>query len=373
MNPPIPAYDTFFLPAPHWLLITLATFTFWVHLILVGAVAGSTVFLIARRFRRRSDLDRAIDSRILHALPVCLSFTITFGVAPLLFIQVLYGHYFYAANVFLGGYWLLALAFVFIAFVSLYFAHRCRRSFAAAGILLLASLGFLGVMYIFTNNAVLSIAPEHWLAFHRNLAALHVPDAITIPRFLHNFGATFVLGGLAVAWIGRFRPRTDPNDLQTRRIAATRAGLRFTFLGLLLQIALGLWFLLSLPSDVLKGLISFHSVTSFAWWTAVALVGLNLWTVVKGLLAPHRLKWLLLSTFIPLTGLVGMLLARQYLRSAYLGRDLAGSFDLADWSEQTQASPILLFFVLLLLGLLLIAAMIGVTLRRQRGGTEIVL
>ena len=99
MTVPIPQYEHLFLPAWPQLLIFLSTLMFWVHLLLVGIVVGGSIFLLSRVLRKRSDLDQQLDRRILRVIPVCISLAITFGVAPLLFTQALYGQYFYSANI----------------------------------------------------------------------------------------------------------------------------------------------------------------------------------------------------------------------------------------------------------------------------------
>ena len=119
---PIPDYGYRSLPAPVWLLVALSTITFWLHLISVGCVVGSMVVLFFRRVARifqgmPGELDRQLDARIIKTLPVFFSLTITFGVAPLLLTQALYGHYFYCANIFIGHFWILSLAFLLAAFV----------------------------------------------------------------------------------------------------------------------------------------------------------------------------------------------------------------------------------------------------------------
>jgi hypothetical protein len=367
MSVPIPRYEHLFLPAWPQLLTLLSTLTFWIHLLLVGTVVGSSLFLLSRVLRKKSDLDQQLDRRILQVIPVCISLTITFGVAPLLFTQALYGHYFYSANILIAPFWLGSLGFLLIGFISIYLASRFRSVPVNLIFLLIVVLCFIGVLYIFTNNAVLSLQPEHWLEFHRGEQILHVRDATVNPRVLHNIGAGLVISGLAIAWIGRFRQ----SDREARE-HAVKTGLHWMMIGLVLQIGIGLWFVISLPGAIRSDLINFSNLTSIAWYLAVILVFLNLYTAMRAVILPGQTKWLLYSTLLPPLGLIGMLLARQYLRIAYLSRTEAGQFKIQDWSVLPQGQQFFIFAVLLVIALVIIGGTLLLVLRAKPVPTEIV-
>ena len=288
MTVPIPQYEHLFLPAWPQLLIFLSTLMFWVHLLLVGIVVGGSIFLLSRALRKKSDLDQQLDRRILRVIPVCISLTITFGVAPLLFTQALYGQYFYSANILIAPFWLGSLGFLMIGFIGIYLAYKFRSVSVNLIFLLIVVLSFISVLYIFTNNAVLSLQPEHWLEFHRGEQILHVRDAIVNPRVLHNIGATLVISGLAIAWIGRFRQ----SDREARE-HAVRTGMHWMMIGLVLQIAFGLWYVIAVPGAIRTDLINFTNLTSIAWYLAVIFVFLNLYTALRAIILPGQTKWLL--------------------------------------------------------------------------------
>ncbi len=366
MSVPIPQYEYLFLPAWPQLLIFLSTLTFWIHLLLVGTVVGSSLFLLSRVLRKKSDLDQQLDRRILHVIPVCISLTITFGVAPLLFIQALYNQYFYSANILIAPFWLASLGFLMIGFIGIYLASKFRSVPVNLVFLVIVVLSFLSILYIFTNNTVLSQQPERWLAFHRGDQILHVHDATVNPRILHNIGATLVISGLAIAWIGRFRQ----SDRESRE-HATRIGMHWMMIGLVLQIAFGLWFVIAVPGEIRTNLINFSNLTSMAWYFAVILVFLNLYTAMRAVILPGQTKWLLYSTLLPLVGLLGMLLARQYLRTAYLARTVAGSFKIQDWHVLAQTPQFFIFAVLLLIALVVIITTLLLVLRSKPVPQEI--
>lgn len=372
MNPvPIPDYSPFFLPAWPWLLVALSTFTFWLHLLMVGVVLGCTIFLCVRRlrFQTPTDLDRQLDSRILKSMPVSVSLAITLGIAPLLFIHALYGHYFYTANILIAWFWMASLAFLLLGFVAVYLAKLTWHRRWGFLFILLVPLMFLSIVYIFTNNAVLAIQPEHWLEFQRGLRHLHVHDAenyILLPRLFHNIGAALVISGLAIAWIGRFRTGVSALNPGQQAEHAARLGLRWLLLGLGWQLIFGTWYLISIPADMLRHLAGFSTPAGVAWMIALLFVVLNLFTAVNGILKPRETKWLVLSTLLPVFGMIGMLMARQQLRSDYLAREVAGGFDIyRNWTVQPQILPMILFAVLLVAGLLVISFMVYLVLKTR--------
>ena len=198
------------------------------------------------------------------------------------------------------------------------------------------------------------------LAAGVSLPHARVRDATVNPRVLHNIGATLVISGLAIAWIGRFRQ----SDREARE-HAIRTGMHWMMIGLVLQIGIGLWFVISLPGEIRTDLINFTNLTSIAWYLAVILVFLNLYTAMRAVILPGQTKWLLYSTLLPPVGLIGMLLARQYLRSAYLARNVAGQFKIQDWLVSPQTQQFFLFTVLLLIALVIIATTLLLVLRSK--------
>src|SRR5215813_10992378 len=111
----IPPPDAFGLPAPWWLLLVLLDLTFLIHLVFMNFVLGGSIVQAAALCSRRGADNDTLVRVISSIWPIALSFTITSGVAPLLFVQVLYGQFFYTSTVLLGFAWLLILAFLLTA------------------------------------------------------------------------------------------------------------------------------------------------------------------------------------------------------------------------------------------------------------------
>ncbi|MBN1437304.1 MAG: hypothetical protein JW936_09525 [Sedimentisphaerales bacterium] len=364
--PHIPAYQHLALPAPAWLLVTLSTITFWIHLIFVSAVVGISCILLLRclLLRNRSEIDRQINSRALRSLPLCISLAINFGVAPLLFTQCLYGPWFYTASIFIAPFWLAVLALLLIGFISTYLA-RLKQSLIGFICTLLMPLAFIAILYIMTNNSVLTIQPEHWIEFHRHTSALHVPDPIVGPRLLHNLAIIITLGGLAWAWLSRSKPAPDSQLTQTNiNRHATRIGLQYFFLGLPLQIAFTIWYLQTLPKPLQSQLLHTSNSISIIWYASLFLIGLALLTgIVAAFKAAGRFS-LAITTILTALSLAGNLIVRQHIRTYYLSRDIAGNLDIYNpnsttgWQVQNHNSAIIAFAILAVICLITIIVML---------------
>ncbi len=107
------------IPAPLWIVEVLHAVTFTLHTAAMNVMVA-LAFALAMARGRFAD---AMLSRSATSLPVAMSFTITLGVAPLLFLQLMHGERFYASSVLAGWPWLLA---VFALMIGYYAAYACE-------------------------------------------------------------------------------------------------------------------------------------------------------------------------------------------------------------------------------------------------------
>ena len=362
---PIPAHDHLALPGPAELLVLLVVIALWLHLICAGAVLGSTVVVLIRRIsgRNKTELDRQLNAHVVRSIPMFVSLLIVFGIGALFFVQGLYGVFLHIANIFIGCYWVAVPGVVLAASISIGLARRLHNRAASISLLTIAVVGFALALYVMTNSAVLTVQPERWLSFQRQLNRLHVPDAVLLPRLLHNVGAVFVVAGLAVAWIGRHRLGQGDIDQAQRAAHATCIGLKWLLFGLIVQVPVGIWHLLALPTEIRNQLLGFGGLFSMAWYAAIALVVATAWFALKGLAQPANRLWLTLGTASAALGMLGMIGARQLIRACYLARPEAGSYQPPATWDTSQNNPMLLFMVLLAAGVLTVAVMLLLVLR----------
>src|SRR5262245_50672909 len=118
MIPVIPDADPAGLPAPVWLLKLLLVVTFALHLVPMNLALGGGMVAVWSSLRARgragadaaeADSHRALAAGLAKLLPVATAFTITLGIAPLLFLQVLYGQLFYTSSVLMAWSWLAVI------------------------------------------------------------------------------------------------------------------------------------------------------------------------------------------------------------------------------------------------------------------------
>src|ERR1035438_845348 len=84
---------------------------------------GGAVLALVSKWRSK---DRENGNRVFFdvakKLPSLLPATITLGIAPLLFVQVLYGQFFYTSSIIIAWPWFLVLVFLTIAYYGFYLA-----------------------------------------------------------------------------------------------------------------------------------------------------------------------------------------------------------------------------------------------------------
>lgn len=351
---PVPPFDPLGLPAPAWLFEFLMILTLLLHVLFMNFVLGGTVLasvLDALTLARRGNHNHTVRV-IWHMMPVAISFTVTTGVAPLLFVQVLFGQFFYTANIFMGFTWLALFPLLIVAFYLTYILvyrlsspltrYRLSSRFTwwdhAPGrrlpLSLLAAVLVIAVGWILTNNHMLSIQPDQWAQEGRWLQGrLQVTPKTTHARFAHNFAGALAVAGLSLAAVGWWRRarQIDPPEVTERMI---KTGL-WVFLPLVLAAAIfGVTFLFLMPREVWTAMFT-PTVYTVLWWVGlVAVVG----QIAHGVLAlqqPTQFRWFAGLAGSVLVGLVGMLAAREQVRLLYLGRD-AAAFSRQVWDQNVH-------------------------------------
>lgn len=360
----VPPMDALGLPSPVWVFQFFTVLTMLLHLIFMnfslGGVLVATVldFLNVGNGGKHNDVVRVIW----QVLPVTLSFAITTGVAPLLFVQVLYGHYFYPANVFLGFVWFAIVPIMIIGFYLTYvLAYRLGNAVygrigrwdTQPGKRLLISVPvaglFLCMAWILTHNHMLSIQPDVWPqdgGWPQN--RVWVTPETTLPRLMHNVGGATALCGLWLALMGWWR--------RARGVDTAEACVRFTKTGLWVAVpmvvaaaVLGPVFYFSLPGDIQSSLLT-PNIYTVLWWVGIACILVQLMLMFAAHMKPDEPRWLVGLALAMVLTVVGMLCAREQVRFSYLAREGVG-FEVSDWSVRSQVTPLLMFLVLLVVAL----------------------
>jgi len=252
----IPAAEA--LPAAPWVLRVLLDVSFAAHILLVNVMLGLTLLGFVRSLggSRNGDAPLAPDMAALAGpIPNATALAVNLGIAPLLFLQALYGQFLYVSSTLMGVYWFAIVPAVMAAYGLSYRQKAASARRSGRGRLLwgLMSLLMLAVSLAQTSNAVLLAGPGLWRGYFGNPAGTLTPwgDPSLIPRWLHFVAASLALGGLTLAMAGRGRTRRAASKGDPKAMAD---GGRLEALGLgwfawatLAQAVDGLWFLASLP------------------------------------------------------------------------------------------------------------------------------
>jgi hypothetical protein len=355
MNPVIPAPVAVPLPAPVGLLHFLLVFTFVLHLLAMNfLVGGGTVVTISSFLGRRDRKHGEFTRRVSRVLPAVVAFTITLGVAPLLFLQLVYGQLFYTSSVLMAWFWLGVVFLVLLGYYGVYWFNMQHEELGqrAPWVLLATVALFFFVAFTFTQNMTAMLRPQDFYSrylAHEVGATLGPVTGASLSRFMHFLVASVAVGGLAVALLSRAWRQEAPELAGWAR----NYGVKWFMVGTGLQFFIGFWFLLSLPQEVRGLFLGGDLVATTILGAAIALAVLALASAPKSLL---------LSS-IALVGTISLMaVVRHLVRIASL-RHYLPYFDVHAMPVQGQWPVFVLFVVLLLAGLATVGWMLYVFFR----------
>ena len=334
--------DYHFISAPLWLVTLLHLLTLSLHFTAMSVLLGSVVITLWSSLRKRWDGSSGVSfSRI---FPAATAATVTLGVAPLLFLQLVFPRQVYAASILSGWFWLLVIAAVIAAYYAFYRASFTGQRTGRVNHLMLA-LATAGLLYVsVVYSSVFSLAEQPQLI--HSLYAENQSGWVWNPavgsytlRWVHMLLGALTVGGFFVGLMGRDQP-------------AISATAKTAFAGGMAAAALlGIAYLLT------QGALLGPFMHSPAIWVLTA-------AVLAALAALHfffRQKFWVAGTALFLS-LFGMVYVRHTVRLL----KLAGTFDPTTWRIATQWSPFLLFLVCFLIMLAVLAWMIWLFFTSKR-------
>jgi len=337
----IPALDPAPLPGPPWLFHLLWLVTFTVHLLFVNTVLGGT--LLAALYPASRKGGRETRTLLVEVNSWTISLAVTFGIAPLLFMQVILGRFFYSATILVAWAWLGLLGLLMVGYYLNYVAKFRLRAGRDAGLAIwLAAVCFLGIAVIQVVISLLHMQPDRWAAVAASgWAAL--ADPTFVPRLLHFVLAALSMAGALLAWVA-VRRAGRGGDAETNR-AMAGFGIRAALIATVLQLADGFWLLLALPEGVLRAFMRGGAATMVPLTLGI-LAGLGLLVLLAQIHDPlaqptrvRRVAELLVGT------IVLMIVTRHQVRDLYLAAHRAGEQVVV----ATQWGALALFLVVFLL------------------------
>lgn len=168
------------LPTNTVVYLALLIATYALHAVFMNYTFGGMLWTAVAALRGRYSEGAPRDTLatvVRDWLPSAVSAAVTAGIAPLLFVQIVYQRSFYTANILLFNRWMALLPALIVAVYAMYIvkAHGgaggpdhgratalfARRGVKAAAAVLAALLvGYVGLAFI--ENHLLSLAPETW-------------------------------------------------------------------------------------------------------------------------------------------------------------------------------------------------------------------
>lgn len=350
MNPAalIPTPDA--IPVPWGWFYILLMLTFLLHLLVMNAMLGGGIIALISALRG-GEQNTMLEKEFSYKWPYTIAFAVNMGVAPLLFVQVLYGQFIYSSSIMMAVWWFSIFAVLIFAY---YGAYIYDFKFEALGGLRIFMIEFSVVIlliigFLFTNNMTLMLQPDRWLAFFGNAdgTLLNLGDPTVFPRYLHFVIGAVAVAGLYLALIGHFNFAKSKID----KDVLIEKGMSYFTGATAIQIVMGVWFLVSLPKDVMMMFMG-----RSAYGTGMLLLGIVL--AVAALYFGYTRK--LVSTCIcTLVLLIDMIFMRDLVRVAYL----KPYFQLSDITVKPEYSSMIFFLVIFVAGL----AMIGYMLKLAFG------
>jgi hypothetical protein len=363
MEPIVPAPDVLPLPAPLWLFQLLLVFTFVLHLVPMNLLFGGSILAAVSHIRgRRDPRHTQLTRRIFELMPVVIAFTVTLGVAPLLFVQVLYGQFIYSSSILMAHAWFAIIPLLIVAY---YIAYLLRFKWDSLGglrtgaawlvAMIVATVGFF-----YANNFSLMLRPDLWAAHyaaHPASGHLNWSDPALYPRYLHMMAGALAVAGVWIMVLGARRKSGD----QEWSDWAVPYGARMFMHATLLNVLIGLWFLIALPRRVMMIFMGDNITLTVILFAALIFTAAAWWTLHKASKTPGAKGVAITGAVFLLVVLVLMAVMRQMVRAAYL----EPYFRLEQLQVAPQWSVFTLFALTLTVGLAVLGWLIRVALRAR--------
>jgi len=341
-----------------WYMVTLV-----LHVVPMNYVLAGSTYLAVLSFGevcgRSFAVHRPIADKLRDWMPFALGVTITAGVAPILFVQILYKKAFYTANLLLFNRWMAILPVLIVAFYFLYVQKSKHWHAWSRGVRALISCGilvcFAFVAWSWTENHLLSLqGQERWATEYLNHKWFFF-DSELIPRLTVWYVGAFPMLAMALGWQfwidhGSATPQ-DVVRLLARVALCSSAGAALA--------AVGYYF--ALPDDFRGRLLTGSGIG----YLALAAIGFALqfaaWWRQRSGAALNR-AWLAAAALGMSVAVVGMTAVRELRRVAAI--DLSKLAD--SHSAVTHAGGFGVFFVFFLLNTAVIAGVVVLVRRELR-------
>ncbi len=338
MDAPFPAG----LPFPTAAYLVLYLVTLWVHIAFMNYVlAGSATLAAGLVLGGRASREQPICALLRDWMPFMLSAAITAGVAPLLFLQVLYKEQFYTANLLLFFRWMAILPALILGFYLGYLLKTGPgRGRVWLGLGVFACFLFVGWSWV--ENHLLSVQPVGTWQAHYAAGAHAYASPELLPRLFLWFVAGFPTMALMVGWQLWDRARRGKGDFSDGARAGAAIGL-----GGVLASALWAWRYYHLMGETAQEAVAGPAAKPYLFLSIAG--GAVELAAFAGLLRMARWSggWLALGSAGLVLNFVGTGVMNETIRLALLDRTVGLAALAARHAESWKVGgfPVFLFFL----------------------------
>lgn len=344
----IPSADT--IPVAWGWFQFLLLLTFPLHLLAMNAMLGGLGIGVVQQFMG-GDVRKRLSHLIALALPLVIAFVVNLGVAPLLFLQVLYGQFVYTSSILMGLFWILIVPVLIVAYYGayLYDFRFVRLGEAGRWLALAVFVLLLAVGYFFVSNMLLMSLPDRFADYFQHKAGTMLvwSSELFLPRYLHMITGALAVGGLFVALLGRLRSKSDPELAEHAQVLGMRTFSHLT----IVNIGLGTWYLLVQKRETMLLFMGGDRLATFCFVLASLLVLFVLFASFTRRLA------------LSIGGLVTLVFLMSFMRAWLRSDYLADFFNLSQLQVVPEYSPLVFFLLVLAGGLLCIGWLIKRTVQ----------
>jgi len=370
MNPNLVApVDSTAIPGPEWLFHFLLIFTFILHALFMNLALGGTLIAAFAQIRsggREGDPRTTLAQRLMGINAYGISFAITTGIAPLLFVQIIYQQYFYSATILIGWVWFLFLGMLMFGYYAAY-AYKFRgapaRGAGGTPWLVFAAVMFFLIAMVHVAVNLIHSQPEKWAAIADNPWSI-LGDAAYFPRLLHFVLAALGFTALVAAWWAT-RQAGAGKEIETNT-AIARYAWKWALWTTVLQIVDGFVLLFVLPRHVLLGIMQ-GGVATLAPLTLSILLAIGLLMMLSRVGNPVEKPAMVKGTLYSMLATIAiMAITRHQVRELYLA-PVSADYQIA---TAPQWGNFILFALLLVAGLATVAYMVKRVLATRTTGPD---
>ncbi len=362
----IPSADPMPLPAPFWIFEVLLMLTFVLHILIMNLMfGGGLIAAVTGIFRGKNENNARLFGDITPKIPSLLAATVTLGIAPLLFVQVLYGQFFYTSSIIMAWPWFGVLILLMLAYYGFYIVafRKDRQSRGLVGTMLFSICLIFLIGFFYTNNFTLMIRPERWAAKYFSGPTgwnLNWSEGSLVPRFAHFFVGSIAVGSFLIIVTGMFRWKKEG---EYARFLVVRGGKWFMY-ATMVQFAVGIWFLTSLPRNEMLQFMGGNMLATISLLIGVIGGLAAIFIMSNSIRTADPRRPVMLAMGLTLVVVVFMAIMRDTLRTS----SLSPYYNAAALPTGPQWEVLILFLVLFIIGVLVW----GMMLRKYFASSSII-